>query len=344
MKTILSRYKFPSWRPKLAIVTEGGNQYLKIIDWEGGIGTKPTKNLYIGSNGLTIKVNEAVALNFEGKGSTSFATSEQGAKADTAIQPDDLDDYYSKLEADSLLSNKADVVNGKIPESLLPSYVDSIQEETSITNFPSEGVSNVIYLDTTTNIPYRWGGTTYVPLNSSLALGETSSTAYRGDRGKTAYDHTLLEDNPHNTTKEQVGLGNVDNTSDINKPLSTLQKEYIDSKLSTGSLIATKTVVDGWAVWEYSDRIEYKRKIPFSYTVGTGNNRYATHNTGVYSPEGINIANADEHYLSLENKDRTASIAVHQSASNEFRLGTFNNYSSTSSPSGSVFVKLVRYK
>jgi adhesin HecA-like repeat protein len=40
---------------------------------------------------------------------------------------------------------------------------------------------------------------------SNLALGETSSTAYRGDRGKTAYDHSQATGNPHGTTAAQVG-------------------------------------------------------------------------------------------------------------------------------------------
>lgn len=38
-----------------------------------------------------------------------------------------------------------------------------------------------------------------------LVLGETSSTAYRGDRGKVAYDHSQTTGNPHNTTAAQVG-------------------------------------------------------------------------------------------------------------------------------------------
>lgn len=52
----------------------------------------------------------------------------------------------------------------------------------------------------------------YSELAISLTLGETSSTAYRGDRGKTAYDHSqLTSGNPHNVSKSDIGLGNVDN-------------------------------------------------------------------------------------------------------------------------------------
>lgn len=50
--------------------------------------------------------------------------------------------------------------------------------------------------------------------SSNLALGETSSTAYRGDRGKAAYDHSLVTSgNPHNVTKADVGLGDVPNVT-----------------------------------------------------------------------------------------------------------------------------------
>jgi hypothetical protein len=60
---------------------------------------------------------------------------------------------------------------------------------------------------------------------SSLALGETSSTAYRGDRGKTAYDHSQVTHD-----KNLVGLGNVDNTSDLNKPISTATQTALNNK------------------------------------------------------------------------------------------------------------------
>jgi len=62
----------------------------------------------------------------------------------------------------------------------------------------------------------------------AITLGETSTTAYRGDRGKTSYDHSQeTSGNPHSVTKTEVGLGNVDNTSDADKPVSTAQREAI---------------------------------------------------------------------------------------------------------------------
>ena len=102
--------------------------------------------------------------------------------------------------------------NGLIPSSQLPSYVDDVLEYDTKTDFPTTGESGKIYIATNTNLQYRWTGTQYVEISSSLALGETSSTAYRGDRGKTAYDHSQkTSGNPHNVTKSDVGLENVGN-------------------------------------------------------------------------------------------------------------------------------------
>lgn len=81
--------------------------------------------------------------------------------------------------------------SGKVPAAQLPSYVDDVLEYTSKSNFPTAGESDKIYVDTSTNLIYRWSGTTYVEISSSLALGNTSSTAFRGDYGEAAYTHAV---------------------------------------------------------------------------------------------------------------------------------------------------------
>lgn len=94
--------------------------------------------------------------------------------------------------------------NGLIISAQLPSYVDDVIEVSTYANLPVSGESGKIYVTTDTNITYRWTGTTYVEISKSISLGETSSTAYRGDRGKTAYDHSQLTGNPHSTTFAQI--------------------------------------------------------------------------------------------------------------------------------------------
>jgi hypothetical protein len=45
-------------------------------------------------------------------------------------------------------------------------------------------------------------------------------------------DHNSSTDNPHGVTKDQVGLSNVDNTSDADKPISTAMQSALDNKAS----------------------------------------------------------------------------------------------------------------
>lgn len=76
------------------------------------------------------------------------------------------------------------LTDGLIPSSYLPSYVDDVIEAANLASFPKTGESGKIYVALDTNLTYRWSGTTYVEISPSLALGETSNTAYAGDKGK----------------------------------------------------------------------------------------------------------------------------------------------------------------
>lgn len=91
--------------------------------------------------------------------------------------------------------------NGKVPSSQLPSYVDDViegyksgadffEDSAHTASKKITGETGKIYVDLSTNITYRWSGSAFVEISASLALGETDSTAYRGDRGKTAYNHS----------------------------------------------------------------------------------------------------------------------------------------------------------
>lgn len=207
--------------------------------------------------------------------------------------------------------------SGIIPSAQLPSYVDDVIEVDTFSNLPDTGESGKIYIVQDTNLTYRWSGTDYVEISKSLALGETSSTAYPGDKGKATTDklnripdklitdtvnvnqstteavlnfttyrqeaqqigrntltitsattsqaglmsssdktkldglkdqagitsdinavqtnletHINNKSNPHEVTKDQVGLGNVDNTSDANKPISNATQTALNGKFS----------------------------------------------------------------------------------------------------------------
>lgn len=105
--------------------------------------------------------------------------------------------------------------NGRIPQSQLPSYVDDVLDYAAFTAFPPTGESGKIYVADDTNLAYRWSGSGYSVISPTLALGETMSTAYRGDRGKTAFNHSQITGNPHRMTKADLGLGNVTNDAQV---------------------------------------------------------------------------------------------------------------------------------
>lgn len=78
--------------------------------------------------------------------------------------------------------------NGLVPSSQLPAYVDDVIEVVTFDDLPETGEEGKIYVTLDTNLTYRWSGSQYIEISSSLALGETSSTAYPGDKGKANRD------------------------------------------------------------------------------------------------------------------------------------------------------------
>ena len=101
--------------------------------------------------------------------------------------------------------------DAKVLSSQLPSYVDDVLEYANFAALPTTGESGKIYVTIDTNKTYRWSGTAYTAISSSLALGETSGTAYRGDRGKEAYDHVSEIGNVHSIPEAvPTGTGQTD--------------------------------------------------------------------------------------------------------------------------------------
>lgn len=124
-----------------------------------------------------------------------------------------LKHYHEKLKTAVPFLDSA----SKIPVKYLPSYVSDVIECTNLASFPTTGEANKIYVDLSTNKTYRWGGTTYVEISASLALGKTSDTAYPGNEGAT------LEQGLG--TLEQTVSGVQSAVSDINNTITSI-KDY----------------------------------------------------------------------------------------------------------------------
>lgn len=125
-------------------------------------------------DGVTDKLEDALQKEIEDrKAGDTTITNNLNAFISTKGQPGGL------AELDS---------TGKVPAAQLPSYVDDVLEFSTKDQFPQTGETGKIYVAKDTNLTYRWTGTQYLEISQSLALGETPSTAYPGDKGKANRD------------------------------------------------------------------------------------------------------------------------------------------------------------
>ena len=81
-----------------------------------------------------------------------------------------------------------------------------------------------------------------IPTNVS-ELNNDSNYLVRSDISNLD-NHVIDTDNPHKVLKSQVGLGNVDNTSDADKPLSIAQKKYIDDSYANSNAYTDQKIAD----------------------------------------------------------------------------------------------------
>lgn len=147
--------------------------------------------------------------------------------------------------------------SGRIPASQIPGGFDNIEEYDNLAAFPTTGEEGKIYVTKDTNLTYRWTGTQYVEISPSLALGETAKTAYRGDRGKIAYDHSQITGNTsiHHThtnkelldsyTQTEADLANAvakvheHGNKDVLDSITSAKVEAWDSKAESFDILPT---------------------------------------------------------------------------------------------------------
>lgn len=93
------------------------------------------------------------------------------------VNESDIGDIAEQLES------KADLVNGKVPQSQLPETDSSILEYESISNFPASGEAGKIYVALDTNKFYKWENSEYTEIGDAGAV--IDDTAGEGDTDKT---------------------------------------------------------------------------------------------------------------------------------------------------------------
>lgn len=156
-------------------------------------------------------------------------------------------------EADKGTTNGiAELVNGIVPTSQLPSYVDEVVEYASLAALITADPQGVdkIYIALDTNKIYRYSGTpgNYVEISASVVLGTTSSTAYRGDRGLIAYTHSLSGHAPSDANNYTHPTGDGNSHVPAN---STTNNGKVLTAGATAGLYTWETPVSG----DIDDRI-----------------------------------------------------------------------------------------
>lgn len=151
----------------------------KGLDASGGGGGGMDEELLWSILGDGENPNKQIALTHLTTALSGYYTSTQ---VNSAIN--DAVKYYIPTSQKGVAGGVAPLgSDGLISSSFLPSYVDDVLEFASLSAFPSTGESGKIYIAVDTNLTYRWSGTQYVEVSKSLALGETESTAYAGNKG-----------------------------------------------------------------------------------------------------------------------------------------------------------------
>lgn len=173
---------------------------------------------------------------------------------------------YNKSDVDGFLGNKADkseLTNyikttekgtasgvatldgtGKVPSSQLPSFVDDVIESENFAALPKTGEAGKIYVTLDTNKTYRWGGSAYVEISASLALGETTGTAYEGSKGKAnATAITALQGNVSTIQSTIEGLGALA-TKDTVSSAEIDANAVTSEKIANSNITATKLATD----------------------------------------------------------------------------------------------------
>lgn len=162
-------------------------------------------------------------------------------KANSVHNHDDR--YYTETEINTFLSGKqasgnyATLVGGLVPASQLPSYVDDVLEYVNLAAFPTTGESSKIYVAQENNKTYRWAGSFYVEISASPgttdAVPEGSTNLYYTDaRVQLAAPVKTVAGRTGDIvlTKVDIGLSSIDNTSDLDKPISTSVQTALNAK------------------------------------------------------------------------------------------------------------------
>lgn len=159
--------------------------------------------------------------------------------------------------------------NGKVPAAQLPSYVDDVLEgyvaDDLSAFYKDSGKTSAytpetgkIYVNLNNNKTYRYSGSKYAVISETLALGETSSTAFDGARGKKAYDHSQSAHAPSNAERNII-VGVQKNGADVT--VDSNRKVNITVPTKTSQITNDSGFITSGATTAKAKQLETARKI-----------------------------------------------------------------------------------
>lgn len=239
----------PAWCTDTGKLYVGDGTSNILVNPDGGIATEAAK----------LSVARTISLSGDASGSVSFDGSADATLSVTVSDDShnhiisNVDDLQTALDAKLSTSLKgansglAELdASGKIPTNQLPSFVDDVLEYASQSNFPATGETGKIYIAIDTSKTYRWSGSVYTVISETIALGETSTTAYRGDYGKTAYTHSQSAHAPSDATKNDTDANLKNRANHTGTQLASTISDFADTVrgvVLTGLSTATSTAI-----------------------------------------------------------------------------------------------------
>ncbi len=222
--------------------------------------TTTEKNKLAGiSSGAQANVIETVQLN-----GSSITPADKTVNVQVSKSTVGLNNVTNDAQVKRSEMGKADGVatldsTGKVPAAQLPSYVDDVIEgyysggkfytsKDSSGNYSGviTGETGKIYVNLNDSKTYRWSGSAYAVISETLALGETSSTAYPGNKGAAnASDIAKIKDGTTVVPKATSAANVNGHTVAANVPADAkfTDTTYIDMKGATGSAAGTHGLV-----------------------------------------------------------------------------------------------------
>lgn len=175
-----------------------------------------------------------------------------------SVEYDVLKEAYTKLELGSYKDTLSKIIyQSSIMQNNLVSAVQTIESNSSDTEsrLIAEYVKqNQIIMDDTKAVTDALSkkiddettrATNAENANAGRITAETNrATNAENSNNKLITDHKANVSNPHKVTKDQVGLGNVDNTSDVNKPISTAVQNALNNKVTKSNTADTNGLLN----------------------------------------------------------------------------------------------------